>query len=123
MNQGRIWCVVKPTVGLPLFLGSVAVISLTVHYSVMTHTTWVSGFFNGSAKAKAAQSQSLAPTADAKDSGFTISVSPSVAADGKGATTFVVTVSPKSGTSAPPVADSGGPRPPDKLVLAPTQLK
>ena len=32
MNQGRIWCVVKPTVGLPLFLGSVAIISLLVHY-------------------------------------------------------------------------------------------
>ncbi len=28
MNQGRIWTVVKPTVGLPLFLGSVAVTSL-----------------------------------------------------------------------------------------------
>ena len=25
MNQGRIWCVVKPTVGLPLFLGTVLV--------------------------------------------------------------------------------------------------
>ena len=31
MNNGRIWCVVKPTVGLPLFLGGVAVIALTVH--------------------------------------------------------------------------------------------
>jgi hypothetical protein len=30
MNQGRIWCVVSPTVGLPLFLGAVAVISFTV---------------------------------------------------------------------------------------------
>jgi light-harvesting protein B-800-850 alpha chain len=33
MNQGRIWCVVNPTVGLPLFLGSVATISLLVHTS------------------------------------------------------------------------------------------
>lgn len=38
MNQGRIWCVVNPTVGLPLFLGSVAVTSLIVHYSVLTHS-------------------------------------------------------------------------------------
>ncbi|NEP82323.1 MAG: light-harvesting protein, partial [Okeania sp. SIO3B3] len=30
MNQGRIWCVVNPTVGLPLFLGGVAAISLIV---------------------------------------------------------------------------------------------
>lgn len=49
MNQGKIWLVVKPTVGLPLFLGSVALISLLIHFAVLNHTTWVSGFFNGSA--------------------------------------------------------------------------
>ncbi len=47
MNQGRIWCVVNPTVGLPLFLGGVAVISLIVHYSVLSSTTWVDKFFQG----------------------------------------------------------------------------
>jgi light-harvesting protein B-800-850 alpha chain len=36
MNQGRIWCVVNPTVGLPLFLGSVTLIALVVHYHVLT---------------------------------------------------------------------------------------
>lgn len=47
MNQGRIWCVVNPTVGLPLFLGSVALISLIVHYSVLSHVNWFSAFWNG----------------------------------------------------------------------------
>jgi light-harvesting protein B-800-850 alpha chain len=47
MNQGRIWCVVKPTVGLPLFLGSVALISLIVHYAILTHTTWFPAFLQG----------------------------------------------------------------------------
>jgi light-harvesting protein B-800-850 alpha chain len=47
MNQGRIWTVVKPTVGLPLLLGSVAVIVLLVHFAILTHTTWVSKYFNG----------------------------------------------------------------------------
>jgi light-harvesting protein B-800-850 alpha chain len=47
MNQGRIWCVVKPTVGLPLFLGAVALISLIVHYAILTHTTWYPAFFQG----------------------------------------------------------------------------
>jgi light-harvesting protein B-800-850 alpha chain len=47
MNQGRIWCVVKPTVGLPLFLGSVAVISLLVHFAVLFNTTWFAKFFGG----------------------------------------------------------------------------
>jgi light-harvesting protein B-800-850 alpha chain len=47
MNQGRIWTVVKPTVGLPLFLGAVTVIALLVHYAVLTHTTWFSAYWNG----------------------------------------------------------------------------
>jgi len=51
MNQSRIWLVVKPTVGLPLFLGTVLVISLVVHFAVLSHTTWVSAFFQGGSKA------------------------------------------------------------------------
>jgi light-harvesting protein B-800-850 alpha chain len=51
MNQGRIWTVVKPTVGLPLLLGSVAVMVVLVHYAVLTHTTWVAKFMNGKAAA------------------------------------------------------------------------
>jgi light-harvesting protein B-800-850 alpha chain len=47
MNQGRIWCVVKPTVGLPLFLGAVAVISLIVHASVISYAPWAQAFFAG----------------------------------------------------------------------------
>jgi light-harvesting protein B-800-850 alpha chain len=47
MNQGRIWCVVKPTVGLPLFLGTVLLISLAVHYSILSNTTWFPAFWQG----------------------------------------------------------------------------
>jgi light-harvesting protein B-800-850 alpha chain len=47
MNQGRIWTVVKPTVGLPLLLGSVTVIAILVHYAVLSHTTWVSKYWAG----------------------------------------------------------------------------
>jgi light-harvesting protein B-800-850 alpha chain len=47
MNQGRIWTVVNPTVGLPLFLGSIAITSLIVHFAVLTHTTWFSAFLQG----------------------------------------------------------------------------
>jgi light-harvesting protein B-800-850 alpha chain len=47
MNQGRIWTVVKPTVGLPLFLGTVLVIALLVHYAVLTHTTWFAAYWQG----------------------------------------------------------------------------
>ncbi len=53
MNQGKIWLVVKPTVGLPLFLGSVTLIALLVHFAVLSNTTWFSAYWNGAA-AKAA---------------------------------------------------------------------
>ncbi len=52
MNQARIWLVVKPTVGLPLLLGSVTVIALLVHYSVLSHTTWFAEYWQGGKKAK-----------------------------------------------------------------------
>ena len=47
MNQGRIWCVVKPTVGLPLFLGSVTVIALLVHYEILSNVKWFSAYWGG----------------------------------------------------------------------------
>jgi len=61
MNQGRVWCVVNPTVGLPLFLGSVAVISFTVHFAVLNNTTWVKNFFEGVPLTKKADAQQVAP--------------------------------------------------------------
>ncbi len=47
MNQGRIWCVVSPTVGLPLFLGAVALISFTVHFAILNNTAWFSAYWGG----------------------------------------------------------------------------
>ncbi len=49
MNQGKIWLVVKPTVGLPLFLGTVTLIAILVHTAVLSHTTWFSAYWNGAA--------------------------------------------------------------------------
>ena len=47
MNNGKMWCVVTPTVGIPLFLGGVAVVSMIVHHAVLHHTTWFPAFFGG----------------------------------------------------------------------------
>jgi hypothetical protein len=44
---------VSPNHGLPLLLGSVATIALLVHYSVLSHTTWFSNYWQGSARVKA----------------------------------------------------------------------
>jgi light-harvesting protein B-800-850 alpha chain len=47
MIYGKIWCVVKPSVGIPLFLGAVAVSSFAVHYMLVSNTTWVKRYLNG----------------------------------------------------------------------------
>ena len=47
MNQGRIWCVVNPSVGLPLFLGGVAAIALIVHYMVLSNAPWFAAYWAG----------------------------------------------------------------------------
>ena len=46
-GQAGIWLVVPPKIGLPLFLGTVAVIALLVHYAILTHTTWFSAYWQG----------------------------------------------------------------------------
>jgi light-harvesting protein B-800-850 alpha chain len=56
MNQARIWLVVKPTVGVPVLLGAVAVTALIVHASILSHTTWFSAYWQGRARPAAVSS-------------------------------------------------------------------
>lgn len=63
MIYGKIWCVVKPTVGIPLFLGSVALTSLFVHYHLLQSTGWLKTYYMG--KTKTAMIESSTPTAAA----------------------------------------------------------
>ena len=53
MIYGKLWLVVKPTVGVPLFLGAVAVGSFSVHLAIMTNTTWVKKFLGAAPAATA----------------------------------------------------------------------
>jgi light-harvesting protein B-800-850 alpha chain len=120
MNQGRIWCVVNPTVGLPLFLGSVALTSLAVHYTVLTHTTWMGAFFEGGkSKAKASLEESVSPVALNSKAvpGYVISVAPVSADNVRLGSSFVVTVAPAP-EQARATADDSSTRPPDKISLA-----
>ena len=120
MNQGRIWCVVNPTVGLPLFLGSVAVTSLIVHYSVLSNTTWFSHYWQGGAKAKtAAVEETTRAVAANTANGFVITVSPVAGTAPKADSSFVITVSPEATTVGKAEAAS----PPEQLALAGTNAK
>lgn len=47
MNNSRMWLVVNPTIGIPVFLGGVALISFTVHFAILDNTTWFPAFFGG----------------------------------------------------------------------------
>lgn len=115
MNQGRIWCVVNPSVGLPLLLGSVAVTSLIVHASVMTHTTWMSSYWDGSWRNRAPARVSDATTHAAP--AFAVTVTP--AQPGTSETSFVVTVTPAPGaTPTLAVDDASASRPPGPLASA-----
>ena len=97
MNQGRIWTVVQPTIGLPLFLGAVALTSLTVHAAVLNNTTWMKDFYAGSSKAKTAKAELSTSTAVAQaGSSFDVRVAKATGTDGA----VTVTITPQAATSA-----------------------
>lgn len=47
MNNAKMWLVVSPNVGVPVFLGAVAAGSFAVHVAVLSNTSWVSDFLSG----------------------------------------------------------------------------
>lgn len=64
MIYGKIWCVVKPSVGVPIIIGAVAVASFSVHLALTLNTTWVKRFLNGSAaQVSVAPSETIQPMA------------------------------------------------------------
>jgi light-harvesting protein B-800-850 alpha chain len=60
MIYGKLWLVVRPTVGIPLFLGAVAVSSFAVHVALVMNTTWLKRYLNG-ATAVSAPAPAAAP--------------------------------------------------------------
>ena len=50
MNQGKIWTVVSPAVGIPAMLGSVTIIAILVHLAILNNTTWFKAYWQGGLK-------------------------------------------------------------------------
>lgn len=71
MIYGKMWLHVKPSTGIPLFLGAVAVSSFAVHVALLTNTTWVKRYLNGEKAGKSAQVEQ-APVAALPDPGSTV---------------------------------------------------
>ena len=64
MIYGKMWCVVKPSVGSPVIIGAVAVGSFLVHLSLTLNTTWVKKYLNGgAAEVSAMQPDTVQPVA------------------------------------------------------------
>ena len=61
MIYGKMWCVVKPSVGIPVFIAAVAVASFSVHLALTMNTTWVKDFLNGKKVAVASVAEAAAP--------------------------------------------------------------
>jgi light-harvesting protein B-800-850 alpha chain len=49
MIYGKMWTVVRPQVGIPMFIAGVAIASFSVHLALTLNTTWVKNFLNGGA--------------------------------------------------------------------------
>lgn len=87
MNNAKMWLVVKPTVGVPLFLSAVAVGSFAVHVAVLSNTTWVSDFLSGNELGSGAQSASALQLSD-PDTARVSYIAPSI--DGKREVTIIM---------------------------------
>ncbi len=74
MNNAKMWLVVKPTVGVPLFLGAVAVGSFAVHVAVLSNTTWVSDFLSGNDMAAVTSEGSYLASAPAAGERITVTL-------------------------------------------------
>ena len=77
MNNAKMWLVVKPTVGVPLFLSAVAVGSFAVHVAVLSNTSWVSDFLSGN-ELGASQSAALTIEGTPEASGATLASAPMI---------------------------------------------
>lgn len=62
MNNAKMWLVVSPNVGVPIFLGAVAVGSFAVHVAVLSNTSWVDDFLQGVPMGTGDQSAALERT-------------------------------------------------------------
>ena len=60
-GEHGIWLVVPPSVGLPLFLGTVTLIALLVHAAILSNAHWFPKYWEGGAKVAAPAPAVTAP--------------------------------------------------------------
>jgi light-harvesting protein B-800-850 alpha chain len=67
MTNGKIWLVVNPTVGIPVFFAGIVVASLSIHTAILLNSDFFPAFLKGGAPkaAVAAAAPAAAPVAAA----------------------------------------------------------
>ncbi len=66
MKEGRIFLYVSPNLLVPIMFLVMVLTSLSVHYSVLSNTTWMADFFQGGAsEAVAVEAEAVAAPAAA----------------------------------------------------------
>ncbi|MFN5542184.1 MAG: light-harvesting protein [Betaproteobacteria bacterium] len=63
MTNGKMWLVVKPTVGIPVFFAGIVVAALSVHTAILLNSDWFPAFLKGGQKMAAAAPATAAPAA------------------------------------------------------------
>jgi light-harvesting protein B-800-850 alpha chain len=61
-GEHGLWLVVPPSVGLPLFLGTVTLIAVLVHAALLSNTKWFPKYWEGGAKVASTAPATTAPT-------------------------------------------------------------
>lgn len=62
MIYGKIWLYVKPSTGIPVYLGAVAITGFALHLALFTNVPWLKAYYSGSdAKAVAAVAADATP--------------------------------------------------------------
>lgn len=73
MNNAKMWLVVSPSVGVPIFLGAVAVGSFAVHVAVLSNTSWVADFLSGQALGSGdEQAAALVPNSETTNAAYVV---------------------------------------------------
>lgn len=78
MIYGKIWCVVKPSVGIPLFLSAVAISSFAVHLTLLNTAPWLKQYYVGGG-AKSAQLTTDTPAVAAAPPAATVTAAAATA--------------------------------------------
>jgi light-harvesting protein B-800-850 alpha chain len=108
MNNSKLWLVVNPTVGVPLFLTAVAVGSFSVHLAVVKNTSWVADFLKGQEMGSASAALEVEDGVQTANAGTTLQGGERIQVTMPDGTTAWAVIEPQATTLASAITHSSG---------------